>query len=307
MRYFGILPKRPHASSEAYRSIWSDEGSPLILTSRRLQSALQAKVGIPVELAMRYQNPSIDSAMYRLAKLGVQELLLIPLFPHYAMSSYETAVERVKESMENIAPSMQLRITPPYYDTPDYIHALAASAAPYLKEPFDHLLFSFHGLPERHLIQSDRTGGHCLKVKNCCEIPSPAHATCYRAQCFKTARALIAAIRVPNEKVSIAFQSRLGRDPWMLPYTHSEIERLARSGVKKLHVISPAFVSDCLETLEELGIQGRDAFLRSGGEQFTLIPCLNDHPQWIRALHHMVEEFAAAPSPRRPPYSTIDH
>jgi ferrochelatase len=300
---FAILPKRPHASSEAYRSIWTTEGSPLVVTSRRVQGALQRRLEIPVELAMRYQNPSIDSAVKKLAAQNINELLLIPLFPHYSMSSYETAVERVKDAIQKLAPQMRLHVQSPYFDAPDYIDALIESARPYLPHlglldtapavpgfypGSDHLLFSFHGLPERHLKKADKTGCHCMKVKNCCEVPSPAHATCYRAQCLKTVRAFVAQSGVPATKHSVAFQSRLGRDPWMQPYTDKEIERLARSGVKRLLVICPAFVSDCLETLEEIGIRGREIFLHAGGEELTLMPCLNEHPRWIDALQGMV-------------------
>ena len=303
---FAILPKRPHASSEAYRSIWTEQGSPLVVMSRRVQAALQSRLEMPVELAMRYQNPSIDSAIERLALQGIDELLLIPLFPHYAMSSYETAVVRVKDAVRKIAPHVSLQVHPPYFDAPDYIEALVASAKPYLHnlglldlhdaqpaQPefhrgYEHLLFSFHGLPERHLKKADKTGCHCMKVKNCCEVPSPAHTTCYRAQCLKTVRAFVAQAGVPLTKYTVAFQSRLGREPWMQPYTDQEIEHLARSGVKRLLVICPAFVSDCLETLEEIGMRGRESFLRAGGKELTLIPCLNEHPRWIDALRRMV-------------------
>jgi ferrochelatase len=287
---FAILPSRPKQSAHAYQTVWTAEGSPLVVTSRRVRTALQGRLGIPVELAMRYQNPSIDAAVTKLAAQDIDELLLIPLFPHYAMSSFETAVERVKEAVRKIAPGMRLHVQPPYYDLPDYIDALVASALPRLQEPYDHLLFSFHGLPERHLRKSDKTGCHCLKVPNCCQIPSPAHATCYRAQCFKTVRAFVAKTGIPKEKYSIAFQSRLGRDPWMQPYADKEIERFARAGVKRLLVMCPAFVSDCLETIEEIGMRGRETFQGAGGENLTLIPCLNEHPAWLHALENMVSQ-----------------
>lgn len=286
--HFAILPRRPHESAHAYEKIWTSEGSPLVATSHRVRAALQRRVHIPVEVAMRYQNPSIDSALGKLAAQDVKELLLIPLFPHYAMSSFETAVERVKDGIRKIASGMRLHVQPPYYDLPDYLDALVTSAAPHLKQPYDHLLFSFHGLPERHLRKSDTTGCHCLKVPNCCEMPSPAHATCYRAQCFQTTKAFVARAGVPKEKFSVAFQSRLGRDPWLKPYSDHELERLPRAGVKRLLVMCPAFVSDCLETLEEIGMRGRQAFREAGGEELTLIPCLNEDPAWLGALERMV-------------------
>jgi ferrochelatase len=288
---FAILPKRPHQSAEAYRSIWTPQGSPLIVSSVKIQSALQERLDIPVELAMRYQNPSIESAISNLREVGVTNLFVIPMFPHYAMSSYETAAERVKEVVRKTAPEMKVEVAAPYYDEPAYISALVASASRYLEQNHDYVLFSFHGLPERHLRKADPTGSHCMKVKDCCQIPSPAHATCYRAQCFKTVRAFVKATELPESSYSVAFQSRLGKEPWMQPYTDLEIERLARAGVKRLAVICPAFISDCLETLEEIGMRGREVFQAAGGEDLTLVPCLNDHPAWIDALEGMVNLF----------------
>jgi ferrochelatase len=251
---------------------------------------------------MRYQNPSIEEAVKNLAHQGINELLVIPLFPHYAMSSFETAVERVKQVAGQRAPLIRLQVVPPYYDQTDYIAALVASAKDHLEGAYDHLLFSFHGLPERHLRKTDPTGCHCLKTPHCCEVESPAHRTCYRAQCFKTVRAFVRAAGVPAGKFSIAFQSRLGRDPWLSPYTDREITRLAREGRRRLLVLCPAFVSDCLETLEEIGQRGRETFWAAGGEELTLVPCLNDHPRWMDALVNMVTQFqdkAPGAQPRR--------
>ncbi|EEF63080.1 ferrochelatase [Pedosphaera parvula] len=291
--HFAILPKRPKASAHAYKSIWTTAGSPLVVTSKNLKGALQARLSIPVELAMRHQSPSVAEAINELHYQGVDELLVIPLFPHYAMSSYESAVVRVREVTARQSPLMKIVVQPPYYNALDYNNALVASAEDYIKRDFDHLLFSFHGIPERHLRKSDTTGCHCLKVKNCCETPSSAHATCYRAQCFQTMKAFVKQAGIPEGKYSIAFQSRLGRDPWLTPYTDKELERLARGGVKKLLVICPAFVSDCLETLEEIGMRGRETFLHSGGTSDTMIPCLNEHPLWIVALENMTKRFMA--------------
>jgi ferrochelatase len=286
-----ILINRPKQAAEAYRKIWLPEGSPLIVTSWRVCEKLQERVSVPVELAMRYQNPSIADALRRLAEQKIDQIFLIPLFPHYAMSSYETAVVRVRKVAGVIAPKMKIVVQPPYGDAPDYISALAGSAANHLEAGCDHLLFSFHGIPERHLHKSDPTGGHCLTMPNCCETASPAHATCYRAQCLKTVAAFVAQARVPASQCSISFQSRLGRDPWLKPYTDFELVELPRRGLKNLLVICPSFVSDCLETLEEIGLRGRDAFLSAGGEEFAQIPCLNEHPLWISALEKMVRRF----------------
>ncbi len=294
--HFAILPRRPKQSAHAYQSIWTAAGSPLIVTSRNLQKKLQARVALPVELAMRYQNPSIPDALQALVAKGVDDLLLISLFPHYAMSSFETAVERVKEVAGRIAPRMRITVQPPYYEDPDYIGALVASAREFLASDYDHLLFSFHGIPERHIRESDPTGSHCLVTPACCQTPSPAHTTCYRAQCFKTVAAFVAAAGIPKSKYSVSFQSRLGRDPWLKPYTDQELPRLASGGVLRLGVICPVFVSDCLETIEEIGIRGRESFLGAGGTEFKLIPCLNEHPLWVEALEKMIRRFSGAES-----------
>lgn len=286
-----ILINRLKQSAEAYRKIWTAAGSPLIVTSRSVQAKLQERLTMPVALAMRYQNPSIPDAIIGLAEQKVDEVLLIPLFPHYAMSSYETAVERVKQVAARLAPQMLIKVQPPYGNSPDYIEALTASAANYLEAGYDHLLFSFHGVPERHLKKSDPTRRHCLSVPNCCEGASPVHATCYRAQCLKTVAAFVKQAGVPSGKFSVSFQSRLGRNQWLKPYTDFELAELPKRGVENLMVICPAFVSDCLETLEEIGIRGRETFLSAGGKEFTQIPCLNEHPRWIAALEKMIERF----------------
>jgi ferrochelatase len=296
--HLAILPRRPAQSAEAYEKIWTPAGSPLVVISRKVQAALQKRLPVRVELAMRYQNPSILHAIDKLREEGVQEVLLIPLFPHYAMSSYETAVERVKEVIADIAPEMSLAVVPPYYDDPDYIQALVAGAADYLRQGYDHLLFSFHGIPERHLRKADPTKCHCLVAKDCCSQAGPAQETCYRSHCFKTAQAFVKAAGIPAGQYSISFQSRLGRDPWLKPYTDHVLADLGRAGVKKLLVMCPAFVSDCLETIEEIGLRGRDTFRAAGGGELTLIPSLNDHPRWLETLEKMANNWLARPTPR---------
>jgi ferrochelatase len=288
-----ILPKRPIESAAAYQKVWTPEGSPLVATSRHVQRELQRRVGddLTVELAMRYQSPGIESALRNLRSQGVEELLVFPLFPHYAMSSFETAVVCVRELAARVAPEMDLKIADPFYRDPDYIASLVASASDYLKSDYDHLLFSFHGLPERHLRKSDPTGTHCLQSLTCCETPSIAHDTCYRAQCFATVRAFVEQAGIPPQKFSVSFQSRLGRDPWLKPYTDFELQQLPQRGVKKLLVMCPAFVADCLETLEEIAMRGRDSFIQAGGENFKLIPCLNEHPRWLDALEKIVRGY----------------
>lgn len=285
-----ILPKRPALTGEAYRTIWTEEGSPLIVTSKNVRARLESRLGIPVELAMRYQNPSIENAVRKLKESRVTDVLLIPLFPHYAMSSYETAVVRVQELVSKLAPEMKVTVQAPYYDRPDYINAMVSVAQPFLDKGYDHLLFSFHGIPERHLRKSDTTGCHCLASPDCCSTPSPAHATCYRAQCFKTVKAFVERAKIPSNKYSVSFQSRLGRDPWLKPYTDFVVDDFGKAGMKKLLVICPAFVSDCLETLEEIGGRARESFRHCGGGDLEQIPCLNESPLWVDTLVNMTKE-----------------
>lgn len=293
---FAILPSRPKQSAEAYEKVWLPEGSPLVHTSKQVRVELQRRFEIPIELAMRYQNPSIESAVRSLSEKGVTDLFLIPLFPHFAMSSFETAVEEVKRWISRITPTMRLQVMEPFFDHPDFIKSLAAASEEYLARDYDHLLFSFHGLPERHLRKADPNQTHCLVANDCCAQPNIAHKTCYRAQCFKTVEAFVKTTGIPESKYSVAFQSRLGKEPWLKPYTDHEVVRLAKEGVKRMLVICPAFVSDCLETLEEIGMRARCDFRGAGGEDLTLIPCVNEHPLWIDSLAKWIDAFRQGPA-----------
>lgn len=281
-----IVPFRAPKSAAAYQSVWTKEGSPLMVISKQLQEALQQQVPEPVVLAMRYGNPAPWTAYDELLEKvpGLEEVVLVPLYPHYAMSSYETAVEYAKEVYRKRKYPFKLTVIPPYYKEPNYLDALAGSIQPYLQEPYDHLLFSYHGVPERHIHKGDTTGHHCLKTPDCCETPSAAHAQCYRHQCLTTTRLVAQKLGLPEDKYSFSFQSRLGRDEWLKPYTAIRLEELPGEGIRKLVVACPAFVSDCLETLEEIAMEGKESFLHAGGESFTMIPCLNIHPLWVKAL-----------------------
>jgi len=280
-----ILPTRPKESAEAYEQVWLPEGSPLIVTSKAQQEALQNQLeDLPVELAMRYQNPSIESAVDNLVEQGVEQLVILPMFPHYAMSSYESALVKAEEVLAKKAPQIEIEVVPPFYDDDEFVDSLVASAKEHLAGGYDHLLFSFHGLPERHLKISDPTGVHCLSCDNCCEGTHPAHKTCYRAQCYKTVEAFVEKAGVPKEKYSVAFQSRLGRDPWLKPYTDYVVKDLAKNGAKKIFVMCPAFVADCLETIEEIGMRAKEDFVDAGGEELTLIPCVNKNPRWLQGM-----------------------
>jgi ferrochelatase len=288
-----IMPTRPARSAEAYRSIWWPEGSPLVVLSTRTQQALQARTALPVALSMRYGRPTAADALAQLLDAGVRSIYAIALFPHYAMSTVESAVEKVREELAALDPNAELLIHSPYYDDADYIHALVESARPHLQGA-EHVLFSYHGLPERHIRKSDPTGAHCLHSADCCEVASAAHPTCYRHQILRTTQEVVGALNIPAERYSVSFQSRLGRDKWLQPSTEDKLAELAQRGVRELSVICPAFIDDCVETLEEIGIRGREIFLANGGKQFNLVPCINDHPAWIDALAKWVNAFEAA-------------
>lgn len=285
-----ITPSRAPKSAEAYQSIWTKDGSPLIVITRQQQQALQQRIDEPVEIAMRYGNPSPANAFDNLLKLdpGLEEVVAIPLYPHYAMASYETAVEYAKDIHTKNKYPFKLSFIPPFFDEPGYIAAMVENIRPYLNEPYNHILFSYHGIPARHLTKVDPTGNHCMRLPDCCNKPSAAHATCYRHQCFATTKLITAALNIPAAKHSISFQSRLGRG-WLQPFTDIRLEEMPNEGIKKLLIISPAFVSDCLETLEELEERGKESFLNAGGESYKMIPCLNVHPLWINALEKWVK------------------
>lgn len=281
-----IVPFRAPKSAEAYRTIWWKEGSPLIVLTKQLQQQVQEKLDVPVEIAMRYGSPgpkqAYDSLMQQVP--GLEEVILFPLYPHYAMSSFETAVEYMKTEKAKYKYPFELKVVAPYYNDADYIDAMAESIRPYLNQEFDKILFSYHGIPERHIRLSDVTGCHCLQSENCCTTPSPAHAQCYRHQTKETTRLLTKALNLPEEKVEHTFQSRLGRDQWLLPYTAVRLTELPGEGVKKMLIVCPAFISDCLETLEEIAIGGKEIFEHAGGEAYTAIPCLNIQPKWVDTL-----------------------
>jgi protoporphyrin/coproporphyrin ferrochelatase len=293
-----IVPFRAPKSAAAYRSIWTEEGSPLLVISRQLRDALQKEIEEPVTIAMRYGNPSPRSAFDELVKNNpdLEEVIAVPLYPHYAMSSYETAVEYAKEQHAKGGYGFRLTTIQPYYNNDAYIAALADSIAPHLEGDWDHILFSYHGVPERHILKGDITGRHCLKVDNCCAVPSAAHEYCYRHQCFTTTRLVVEKLNIPDGKWSQSFQSRLGRDPWLQPYTAARLAALPKEGIKKLVVVCPAFVSDCLETLEEIAVEGKEIFLHAGGTHFEMIPCLNVHPMWVKTLADWVRGEGEKPN-----------
>jgi len=289
-----IVPFRAAKSAEAYQTIWTKEGSPLIVLTRQLQEALQQLVPEPVEIAMRYGNPSMEDAYRRLQERmpQLEEVIAIPLYPHYAMASYETAVEYAQEIHRREKYSFKLSFIRPFYNESHYLQALSEQIRPFLQQEYDHILFSYHGVPGRHIKKSDPTGNHCLMSAECCETPSPAHATCYRHQCFTTTREIVKLLGIPQGKYSNSFQSRLGKG-WLEPFTDIRLAEMPREGIKKLLILCPAFVSDCLETLEEIAMRGKETFIGAGGQAYTMIPCLNVNPLWVQALAGWVKDYAA--------------
>lgn len=285
-----ILIKRPEQSAHAYASIWWDEGSPLVVLSRRLQQQMTAQwTHGPVELAMRYGEPSLENVLTRLAGQGIRKVTLAPLYPQFADSTVTTVVEEARRVVREKRLAIEFAILQPFYEQPEYLDALVASARPHLQQDYDHLLFSFHGLPERHLKKLNP--GHTFDGETdcCANAPAEVRATCYRGQCFSVARNFAERMGLPDGKWSVAFQSRLGRAKWIEPYTEARLDALARQGVKKLLVMCPAFVADCIETLEEIGDRGSEQFREAGGEELVLVPCLNDDPQWAAALNTLCE------------------
>jgi ferrochelatase len=290
-----IVPFRSPKSAEAYKKIWTAKGSPLIFLTEDLKDALQEQTQDAIAVAMRYGTPSPKEAFDSLMRESpsIEEVILLPLYPHYAMSSYETAVVYAEEIYHKEKYPFQLKVVPPYYNDPGYIAALAESIQPFLHQPHDHILFSFHGVPERHIYKGDITGQHCLKTVDCCTTPSPAHEQCYRAQCFATTRLVTERLNIPSAKYSVSFQSRLGRAEWLKPYTAVRLSEMPSEGTKNVLVVCPAFISDCLETLDEIAEEGKHTFMNAGGTSFTVIPCLNVHPLWIDAVKKLISKEAA--------------
>lgn len=285
-----IAPFRSPKSAAAYQKIWTDAGSPLLVNGRALAVQVRERLdGAPVELAMRYGNPSIASALARLRERGCRQVVVLPLYPQYADSTTESSIEKVRAEAARVWDEPRLRFVDPFYDDAAFIRAFAQVGRPVLTElEPDHVLFSFHGLPERHVRKTDATGAHCLARADCCAAIGPANARCYRAQCFATSRALAGMLDLPDDGWTVAFQSRLGRDEWIKPYATETIQALARAGTRRLAVFCPAFVADCLETVEEIGIRADEDFRAAGGEALRLVPSLNAEPAWADAVVAML-------------------
>jgi protoporphyrin/coproporphyrin ferrochelatase len=290
-----ILQTRPKKSAEAYARIWTDEGSPLIVISKKMHKKVQSLVDIPVALAMRYGTITIMKGLQELKDKGVNEVMLFPLYPQHAMASTTTILVLAEELRAKHFPEMKFTTVPAFYNKPDYIKVLAESIKKHLEGfDYDHLLFSYHGIPKRHIRKTDITKSHCKIDRTCCSTPSPAHEFCYSHQCYETTKLVTEYLNIPKDKYSQTFQSRLAGDKWLTPYTDVEINKMPEKGIKKLAVVTPAFVSDCLETLEEIAMEANEEFLHHGGEDFMAIPCLNDEDAWCELVANWVSDFKKA-------------
>lgn len=278
-----ILPTRPRQSAKNYQKIWTADGSPLLFISQEVVQKLQQQLGADyqVELGMRYGHPSIASTLDRLS--ACESLTILPLYPQYASSSTGSALEEALSiiSRKNHIPT--LKVIHNYYNHPAFIEAQSAAIRPY-QDQMDHLLLSYHGLPERHLMDSG-----CKTIcKTPCPTPETGNANCYRLQCFETSRLLAQTLGLSNAQVTTSFQSRLGKTPWIRPYTDDVLVELAQKGIKRLAVSCPSFTVDCLETLEEIGMSAKKQWMELGGESFVLIPAVNATEMWIRGLAHII-------------------
>ncbi len=286
-----ILPFRPRRSAEQYRKIWTDQGSPLMVHTDRLAGSLQEALGDSylVKVAMRYQSPSIEAALEDLAAAGCERVVVAPMFPQYSSAAYGSAVARVKEVLVTKWNVPAISTVPPFYDHPGFVRSVAVIARPLLDEfrP-DHVLFSYHGLPESQIEKSDPTGDWCLQRSDCCQEMRAENRFCYRAQSYATTRAVAGDLDLEDGSHSTAFQSRLAGQKWIEPYTDGVLQDLYDSGARRLAVLTPSFVADCLETLEEIGIRLRDQWEGIGGEDLLLVPCVNASPQWAEALTEMI-------------------
>ena len=288
-----ILPFRPKKSAHAYQQIWTAQGSPLIANSRAFCEALKTALpGMEIEIGMAYGNPSVPRAIDTLLARKVSRVLVAPMFPQYASATFGSVLEAVYGYCAHNENVPRLTTLPPFYRDEGFLDAWAENARAQLDafKP-DHILFSYHGLPERQIRKSDPTGRHCLRDGDCCERYLDGNPDCYRAHCFATTRGIVERLGIAKDMHTVAFQSKLGRDPWLQPAADVVLVEKAKSGVKRLAVLSPAFVADCLETIEELGLRGKEDFIAHGGTDFLLVPSLNAHPAWVRAFAGLVRDF----------------
>ena len=287
-----ILNLRPKKVAPRYASIWMEEGSPLRVYTQRICQALNTEIkDIEFEVGMRYGNPSIRDALERLRSKGITELLIAPLYPHHAQSTTETSLKRTYLELKQMDWNPKCHELGDFSVNPIFIDPLVNSIRPYMDEN-SHLLFSYHGLPLSHIRRIDKSGKHCLS-DGCCNTSVDVNQKCYAHQCMMTTVAVANALGLQNERWSHSYQSRLGPAKWLSPSTTETVEKLAKSGIKNLVIVSPAFVADGLETLEEIEIEIKDEFIESGGKSVRVVPCLNDRSDWISGLGSLIAKSFA--------------
>jgi len=290
-----ILPFRPRRSAEQYEKIWTESGSPLLIHTEELSRQVQRALGdgFRVAFGMRYQRPPITEAVGQLVEAGCDRLVILPLFPQYASASTGSALEEALRVIGERRNVPDVVIIGAFYTEPGFIRAVAHVAKPHLDgfQP-DHVLLSYHGLPEKQVRRSDATGEWCLSAETCCDRIFDGNRFCYRAQCFATSRALAAELQLSPGSFSTTFQSRLAGQKWIEPYTDVEITKLHQSGVRRLAVLTPSFTADCLETLEEIGIRLRAQWAGVGGEELLVVPCVNSETAWVAAVVDMILKAA---------------
>ncbi|MES2830288.1 MAG: ferrochelatase [Bacteroidota bacterium] len=284
-----IVPFRSPKTAKLYKKIWGEKGSPLLYYSLIQAAKLQEQLGedYHVELAMRYQNPSIIAALEKMKTGLVESIKVIPMFPQYASASTGSVIQNVMEIVSKWPTIPPISFVNSFHDNELVIETFADNAQKHNPQSFDHLLFSFHGLPERQLLKCDHTGSYCLKNENCCDNFNDKNKFCYSAQGHHTAQLIADKLSISRDNYTVCFQSRLGKEPWVQPYTTDVLKKLAAEGKKRLLVLSPAFVADCLETLYEITVEYHEEFRALGGEQVQLVESLNDNPKFITALAQM--------------------
>lgn len=288
-----IVPKRKHASSELYKKVWTDRGSPLLFHTQDLLEKVRAGLqpASAVEMCMRYGEPSIEAGLEKLRVAGVSRLCVLPLYPQYSLAATESSIQRIKEVLRQMDWKPALFFVPPFFSEPAFLDVFAAQVTEQWKEGmFDKVLFSFHGLPERQVKRTDPSGKYCVCNEQCCFTLVEQNKNCYRAQSYETARQIAKRVGLEASQYLVAFQSRLGRTPWIKPHSDMYYETLPLEGTKKLLVVSPSFVADCLETVEEISLRGRAQFLERGGEKLELVPSLNAGDAWARTVVSFYEK-----------------
>ena len=290
-----IVPRRKDNSAKAYQKIQMPEGSPLLVHTRELAERVAARLNsrdnrYAVEYATRYGNPSIAASLAKLCSRDVARIIVLPLYPQYAESSFETAVVETKNRAAELGCAERITFLSPFFDRSGFIDSFASKVVEHLENNrAEHFVFSFHSLPERHLTKLNPR--HCLRADDCCEQLTELNRHCYRAQCLFTANSIARQAKLNDDAYTVSFQSRLGRAKWIGPTTEDVLRGLAARGIKKVAVSCPSFVADCLETLEEIGIRGRETFIDAGGEELDLIPSLNSDPKWVETVANWIREL----------------